>query len=306
MGGRYSFGPVPSRRLGRSLGVSIIPPKYCSYSCVYCQLGRTNRLSVTRRSFYDRKEILDDVADSARGQSFDYITFAGDGEPTLSTDLGWLLEGCATLGRTAVITNGSLLADSGVRAELGQADVVMPSLDAGDSKTFRSINRPHPRIDFGDMLEGLERLVSEGRTRVWVEVMLVAGVNDSIASLESLADALAKVSPERVFIGAPIRPPAEEWVRVPSSRNIMMAMEMLGAEDSTYSETGEFGWREFESAEEAILRTAGRHPLRLEQARSIEASFNSEVVDALIGSGRLAVREYGGRSFLVPAGREEG
>ncbi|MFC1561579.1 radical SAM protein [candidate division KSB1 bacterium] len=144
----YVFGPVPSRRLGRSLGVSPIPRKTCSYSCVYCQLGRTDALTVERKSFFDKQKIFDEISRCVTDSDCDYITFAGDGEPTLSTDLEWLIEKCRHSFNkpTAVLTNGSFLSDQDVRSGLMKADVVLPSLDAGNEELFKKINRPHKTI----------------------------------------------------------------------------------------------------------------------------------------------------------------
>ncbi len=150
----YTYGPVPSRRLGRSLGVSPIPPRTCSYSCVYCQLGRTTHLVTRKQSFYPKEDILSEIIRNAESSKPDYITFVGDGEPTLCADLGWLINQYKKRlpFPVAVITNGSLLFREDIRQDLMSADVVLPSLDAGSEEVFRRINRPHSEIRFDTML----------------------------------------------------------------------------------------------------------------------------------------------------------
>ena len=172
---RFIYGPVPSRRLGRSLGVSPIPRKTCTYSCVYCHLGPTTRLTVARESFFPKDEIYDEIASALPEADADYVTFSGDGEPTLCKDLGWLIRRCKADFDTpvAVITNGSLLSLPEVREELREADLVMPSLDAGSAGVFRQINRPERSLEFDTVIEGLVAFRNEYPGLIWLEVMLV-------------------------------------------------------------------------------------------------------------------------------------
>ena len=206
----YTYGPLPSRRLGRSLGVSLIPYKTCSYSCLYCQLGKTRPLQIQRKSFFPKEDILAEIENHVRRAKLDFITFAGDGEPTLSMDVGCLIRQCKDrFGKpVAVITNGSLLWDPKVRKDLQQADVVLPSLDAGDGKVFKTINRPHGEISFKTMLDGLITFASEYTGQLWLEVMLVYGINDTDQALYKIQDAVGKIKPNRLYIMTPIRPPA--------------------------------------------------------------------------------------------------
>lgn len=300
----YTYGPVPSRRLGRSLGVSPIPAKACSYTCIYCQLGRTTDLTSTRRSFFPKEDVLAEILLRGGESQFDYVTFAGDGEPTLSKDLGWLLRATAEQlnVRTAVITNGSLLSREDVRLDLMNANVVMPTLDAGNERTFRAVNRPHRSITFDLMLRGLTDFRREYRGQIWLEVMLVRGVNDSEEELLSLKRAADAVGPEQVYIVTPIRPPAEAWVAAPSPEAILTAQTLIGGAVPLVSqESGEFGLSEFSDARQAILETGSRHPLRQDQAREIESAFGiSGIVDQMLLSGELSRTEYRGTTYLLP------
>ncbi len=301
----YTYGPVPSRRLGRSLGVSPIPPKTCSYSCVYCQLGRTTHLRVERESFFPKEEILAEISEQLRNAEVDFITFVGDGEPTLSSDLGWLIRQCKERFHkpTAVITNGSLLFRPDVKQELLAADVVLPSLDAGTESLFRKIDRPHGQIDFRIMLDGLVHFRKEYSGELWLEVMLIAGINDTEAALRDIRKAVERISPNRLYIVTPIRPPAESWVQPPAPERILHAQEILGqAETIELQESGDFGLTAFTGAREALMEIGSRHPLRFEQGIGIENSFSETgTVNELLREKQLVKVEYHGTEYLLPA-----
>ncbi len=301
----YTFGPVPSRRLGRSLGVSPIPAKTCSYTCVYCQLGRTDHLQTARVSFFPRDEILAEIMQWAGQSDIDYITFVGDGEPTLCADLGWLIDrtrdGVAL--PVAVITNGSLLWSQEVRRDLMRADVVIPTLDAGNETTFKRINRPHRNISFNSMLQGQIDFRREYGGKFWLEVMLVSGVNDSTEELTSIRRAVDKIQPDRVYLLTPIRPPAESWVKPPNPERFIEAQNIIGgAIGMAELESGKFGLQEFRNAEEAIMEIGSRHPLRIDQAKSMEAHFSEPgTVEQLLTMQWLVRVEYEGKEYLLPA-----
>jgi wyosine [tRNA(Phe)-imidazoG37] synthetase (radical SAM superfamily) len=306
---KYIYGPVPSRRLGRSLGVSPIPRKTCSYSCVYCQLGRTNRLTATRESFFPKEEIYREIASSLPDAEADYVTFCGDGEPTLCKDLGWLIGRCKAEFDVpvAVITNGSLLSMPEVREDLSEADLVMPSLDAGSQAVFQRINRPHRSLDFDKALGGLIAFRNEYPGLIWLEVMLVAGVNDTPEALHDLKRALDQVKPDQVHLNVPIRPPAEKWVHVPPPESIRAAREILGrTHEITGYESGPFGTPHPGRPEQAILETCQRHPLREEQADEIARALGDpDAVESLVKAGTLKRVPYGGARYLIPAAPSE-
>jgi len=301
---KFTYGPVPSRRLGRSLGVSPIPVKTCTYSCVYCQLGRTTDLTDVRKSYYKKEDILEEILARAENSRFDYITFVGDGEPTLCKDLGWLIKETKKhlQARTAVITNGSIVSREDVRSELKYADVIIPTLDAGNEKTFRAVNRPHPKIRFSEMLKGLTDFRHEYSGQIWLEVMLVKGINDSEKELLSLARVVDMVAPDRVYVVTPIRPPAESWVEPPGPETIIMAQEIIGNTIAIVNrESGQFDYYGFADARQAILEIGSRHPLRRDQAAEIETAFGgSEVVDQMLRDRELIRTEYGGVIYLLP------
>jgi wyosine [tRNA(Phe)-imidazoG37] synthetase (radical SAM superfamily) len=299
------YGPVPSRRLGRSLGVSPIPRKVCTYSCVYCQLGPTVRPTLERRSYFPKEAIAEEIAAALPASGADYLTFAGDGEPTLCADLGWLVHWSKTelKARVAVLTNGSLLDRPEVRADLLEADVVLPSLDAGSAAVFRQINRPHPDLDYERMVEGLVAFRQAFPGLLWVEVMLVAGLNDSARALGDLKRVLDRVAPDRVNLMVPVRPPAERWVRAPSLSIIHAARETLGrVHEITAPEEGPFGIPGTKDPEGAIMDICLRHPLREEQAQQIERRVGAPgLVAALVARNQVSRVTYNGVPYLVAA-----
>jgi wyosine [tRNA(Phe)-imidazoG37] synthetase (radical SAM superfamily) len=278
----FTYGPVPSRRLGRSLGVSPIPPKTCSYSCVYCQLGRTKYLQIQRNSFYPKREIFSEIQKRSRKSKPDYITFVGDGEPTLCKDLGWLIR----------LT----------KQEIKLPAAVIPSLDAATEKTFRHINRPHGDISFNNVFKGLNNFRAEFSGQIWLEIMLVRGLNDSGVELMKIKQAIDMVKPDRVYLASPIRPPAEQWVVPAAPETIVKAQKILGsAEKITEKESGEFGVGEFTDARQAIMEICSRHPLRLDQAVTIERSFSmTGSVGQLIEEGRIIEVHYNDEQYLLP------
>lgn len=209
---KYIFGPVPSRRLGQSLGIDPVPLKTCNWNCVYCQLGRSIPLTNKRREYFTREDMIVEVeqtlASHEQGE-IDWVTFVGSGETTLHGSIGWLIRQVKLLTHlpVAVITNGSLLYLPEMRLELSPADAVLPSLDAGNVKLYRKINRPHPEVSFKRLIEGLVAFRKEYQGKLWVEVMLVRGINDTETALSEIAAMLKSIQPDEVHILQPTRPP---------------------------------------------------------------------------------------------------
>ena len=309
MGWKYVYGPVPSRRLGRSLGVNPIPAKTCNYSCVYCQLGRTHELTNRRERFYPPQDIAAEIREAVQlhGRELDYVTFVGEGEPTLCVDIGHLISETRNLCDVpiAVITNGSLLSMREVRAELSQSDVVMPSLDAGQGPTFRRINRPHGRIDLDAVVEGMSRFRDNFAGQLWVEVMLVRGVNDTQEELASIRSALDRVRPDRVFVNVPVRPPAESWVRAPEETAVSLAHSIL--EDAVVidaPESGTFSTGGFDDPVEAVVMIVRRHPMRRDQIAQtlnhLAPKALAETIEELLSTGAVRALQYRGETYYGP------
>jgi len=262
-------------------------------------------LQTKREGFFSKTDIFEEIIERSQSIKYDYLTFVGDGEPTLYQDLGWLIRKCKRTLRCpiAVITNGSLLFQSDVRRELLEADVVMPTLDAGNETTFRKVNRPHRSIEFSEMLLGQIDFRLEFSGQIWLEVMLVKGKNDTDNELLSIAEAVNDIQPDRVYITTPIRPPAEPWVEPPDITTILRAQEIIGgAVTVTELESGNFGLSEFASAKKAIIEIGSRHPLRIEQVTEIERSFSETgVVHRMLEEKELIQVEYCSQEYLLPS-----
>ena len=296
----YIFGPVPSRRLGQSLGIDTIPLKSCNWNCVYCQLGRTVPLNNNRGEYIPREEILVQVEEALSAHKpgeIDWVTFVGSGEPTLHAGLGWLIRKVKELAEfpVAVITNGSLLYLPEVRQELSAADAVLPSLDAGSATLYRQINRPHSDTTFERLVNGLIAFQREYKGKLWIEVMLVQGLNDSEKALRDIAEVLRRIRPDEVHINTPTRPPAETWVRPPDEAGLMRALAILGdIAKVVHPAEGTFNLGECDTFIEAVLGIITRHPMRQEELEKTLAQWAPDLKDAV-----LAELETGGQAQVV-------
>ncbi len=217
---KYIFGPVLSRRMGRSLGIDIIPFKTCTYDCVYCEQGRTTHLTACKKEYVPVEEVLAELKiflDS--GGTADYITLSGAGEPTLHKGLGDIIQGIKALTRLplAVITNGSLLWDAEVRNALHAADVVMPSLDAANEPCFRRIDRPVADVSFEKMVNGLIAFRDAFPNEIWLEIMLLDGISSDEKSVQEISALVRRIRPDRIQLNTVVRPPSESLAR-PVSR----------------------------------------------------------------------------------------
>ena len=302
------FGPVRSRRLGVSLGINNIPYKYCSYSCVYCQLGRTIELGVERRPFVEPDVLVDEVSRALEESGkVDFVTYVPDGEPTLDSNLGaeirlLKLELWVDI---AVLTNASLLWRRDVRLDLSGADLVSLKVDAASKGVWRRINRPHPSLDFDAVIRGLKEFASEYTGAIITETMLVRGINDDPSELRAIADIIASISPMSAYIMIPTRPPAEPWVRGADAEALALLHEELRSRGIS---------AELLMTDEPpppasprdpvkyILSTALVHPLRLDYARMLvrQAGLDPDrVIGELVLRGDVKVVEYRGEAFLI-------
>lgn len=310
----YVFGPVPSRRLGQSLGIDTIPLKTCNWNCVYCQLGRTVPLTNERQEYYPSADILAEVKAVLAGHQpgeIDWVTFVGSGEPTLHSNISWLIQEVKALTDlpVAVITNGSLLYLPEVRQALAQADVVMPSLDAGTAVLYRQLNRPHPEVTFDRLVEGMIAFRQEYAGKIWVEVMLVQGLNDTETALREIAAVLQRIRPDEVHINLPTRPPAEIWVRPSDEEGLLRARAILGdIATVVHPVEGEFDLSGFDTAVDAIIAIITRHPMRQEELERTLARWTpdrvQEALTDLADSGQAQVVErYGARFWSAAPSR---
>jgi len=305
-----AFGPVPSRRLGRSLGINNIPPKGCTYSCVYCQLGRTTKMRVERQAFYEPKEIARAVRDKVEkarrvGEAIDYLTFVPDGEPTLDLNLGREIDLLRPLGiKIAVITNASLIEREDVREALMKADWVSLKMDSVRGEIWRRINRPHGTLQLASILDGAVEFAKAFESELVTETMLVEGVNDDNDHIREAASFLARLRPATAYLAISTRPPAEEWVQPPGEEVINRAYQifsgridqveyLIGYEGNAFAFTG--------NVEEDLLSITAVHPMREEAVGEFLARAKADwpIVHNLVEQGQLIKTEYEGKRFYV-------
>jgi wyosine [tRNA(Phe)-imidazoG37] synthetase (radical SAM superfamily) len=308
----HVFGPVPSRRLGQSLGIDPIPLKTCNWNCVYCQLGHSVPLVNQRRNYFLPETILAEVQSALAAHHagpIDWITFVGSGEPTLHASLGLLIRQVKTLTDrpVAVITNGSLLFLPEVRQELSAADAVLPTLDAGTPQLYRKINRPHPDITFERLVAGLIAFRQMYRGQLWIEVMLVCGLNDTEQALRDIATIMRQIEPDQIHINLPTRPPAEPWVQPPDDEGLMRATAILGHTAHVVQPIeGTVDLGSGQHLTEAIVGIITRHPLREAELRQALAKWSpgqvEEALAELAASGQAQVIERYGTRFWGAAG----
>lgn len=279
---KYVYGPVPSRRMGLSIGISPIAKGHCNYSCIYCQLGRTRHMTNERKEYFDCKELIEEFKIYLKDDiEFDVITIVGEGEPLLYKGLGKLISQLKLLTDKpiAVITNGALLASHLVRKELKDADIVLPSLDASDEAMFKKINRPHGDIKFDEVIGGLKIFSKEYNGQLWIELMIIKDINDNKEFFLAFKDLLSEINYQKLYINSPVRPPAETFVEQASKEAIDEAISILGGisidkliSEGFYSET--------EDDYEAVLSIIKRHPMNQFEIKSfIEERGNSEPKD---------------------------
>jgi wyosine [tRNA(Phe)-imidazoG37] synthetase (radical SAM superfamily) len=304
------FGPVPSRRLGQSLGVNNVKAKTCSYSCVYCQLGRTEQLQTKREIFYNLDELLQELEDDLKElekkkEKVDYITFVADGEPTLDLNLGKALNRIKKFGiKTAVISNASLITEEKVREELKLADWVSLKVDAVSEKIWKEIDRPHGSLDLVQIQKGIEVFSREYRGELATETMLIQGINDQKEELKKIADFIKKLDTTDSYIAVPTRPPAEKFVQKAEPEKINMAYQifrsrnikteyLIGYEGNKFSSTGDL--------ENDLLNITAVHPLKQEAVAELIKKTESSwgTVKKLIKAEKIIETEYNGEKYYL-------
>jgi len=298
----YIYGPVPSRRLGRSLGVDLVPFKTCTYDCIYCQLGRTTNKTVQRKEWVPLDRVLAQLKAKLQRKP-DYITLAGSGEPTLHSRIGELIVRIKEVTDipVAVLTNGSLLWIPDVREALMAADLVVPSLDAGSGELFRYVNRPHTDIVFGKMLEGLARLREEYTGPYWLEVFLLSGVTTVEAQLNMLSHSIKLIGPDKVQLNTVTRPPAEEYAEpVPRERLEQIAGQVSDIAEVVAAFPHEEATGSLRSNHEDIVNLLKRRPCSEQDIAAglgIHVNEVAKQVDRLVSEGRVRTMRYHGTLY---------
>jgi wyosine [tRNA(Phe)-imidazoG37] synthetase (radical SAM superfamily) len=305
-----AFGPVPSRRLGRSLGINNVAAKTCSYDCVYCQVGPTTLKRVEPLGFVSPRQVREAVATQLQKlgrvhAGVDYLTFVPDGEPTLDPALGDTIDALRGFGiPIAVVTNATLLWRQEVRARMNRADLVSIKVDSVDEAGWRRINRPHPDLDLDAILQGI-RTFADGYTGTLIsETMLLAGINDGTASLTAVADFLAEIAPRTAYLAVPVRPTNVAGIRGSDEAALIRAHALFAArlaevELLTGHETGEFAHTGDARAD--LLAIAAVHPMRETAVRRLLAEDGADwsLVGELISAGELQAVDYQGERFYL-------
>jgi len=295
----HVYGPVPSRRLGRSLGVDLIPFKVCSFDCISCQLGPTTTKTIERQDYVPVDDLIEQVrAALATGGQPDYITLAGSGEPTLHVYLDEIIRRIKKLSDipVALLTNGSLFYREGVRRDTVLADVVLPSLDAPDAALFERINRPHPSIEFERLVEGLEQFRKDYTGQIWLEVFLLAGLNDGEAEIARFNAQIERIHPDKIHLNTTVRPAADPGaLRVPPE-DMARICELFGARASVAADFEDIHvWRKPAVTRSHILEMLKRRPCTLgDIAGGLGVNRNEALkhIDALLAQRQIRVKRH--------------
>jgi len=293
---KYIFGPVPSRRLGISLGIDLLREKICTLNCIYCECGKTNVLTISREEFVPLKDVISEIDDYfSEFDKPDYVTFSGSGEPTLHTGIGKLIDHLKDNYDVpvAVLTNGTLLSDPLVRKELFKADLVIPSLDSARDISFKKINRPHKSIKITQYIQGIADFRKEYSGNIWLEVFIIPGINDSEEDLIALKKAIVKINPNRIQLNSMDRPGAVPNLPKATNQELMHIVHFWGLNNVEI--IAEFTKREQISSyntnkEEAILETISRRPCTLQDLEHLTGLHKNEVnkyLDVLEAAGKV-------------------
>lgn len=302
----YLFGPVPSRRLGRSLGVDLVPLKTCSYDCIYCQLGRTTRKTTERKEWVPLDAVLSELEGKLSLQP-DYITLSGSGEPTLYSRLDELIDHIKDMTNipVAVLTNGSLFWQEDVRQQLAAADLVMPSLDAGDPTAFHLVNRPHESVTFEQMLSGLIAFRQCYRGQYWLEVLLVGAFTDFEPELAAIRACVSRIQPDRVLLGTVTRPPAEDYaLAVPHERLLKLAATFSPPAEVLEDLHNSSQVQQFSASRDDILGLLARRPCTIDDIAAGLRMHRIEVlkyVELMVADGLIGFRACGSEQVYCVA-----
>lgn len=301
---RHVFGPVPSRRLGFSLGVDLVVPKTCSMDCIYCELGPTTDRTVCRSCPVDVDEVLRELGSVLRERPrVDYVTLSGSGEPTLNSRLDDVIRGIrrATDARVAVLTNASIMTDPAVSSALDLADVVLPSLDAVSPDAFERVNRPHPSLDPAAIVRAIAAFSRSSKAEVWLESVFVSGVNDDDCEVDLLRAAIETIAPERVHVNTVVRPPAVPGTLPVSPGALAAIARKLGPRAEVIATPAASGQRQMSrDADDAVVAMAARRPITVDDVATALGTSHADagrILARLVEKGLLTLVPHGGKLY---------
>ncbi len=298
---QYLYGPVPSRRLGRSLGIDLVPHKICTYDCIYCQIGKTTEKTVVRKEYVPVREILEEVERFLREEtsSTDVLSLTGSGEPTLHSQIRSVIEGIKAITSipVAVITNGSLLYEEEVRQDLLRADLVLPSLDAVSSEVFTKINRPGKGLSVEKVIEGLVEFRKVYKGQIWLEILFCKGVNDGKEELLRMKKVVDRIRPDRIHLNTVVRPPFEKWACPLDQKEMEEIRVFFGEKAEIISAFNRHPPAVTErDVKEEILKILKRRPLSftdLSKAMGIRENEIEKYIQPLVSEGKIHARVFG-------------
>ncbi len=298
---RYLYGPVPSRRLGRSLGIDLVPHKICTYGCIYCQIGKTTEKTLTRKEYVPVKEIIEEVRQFLKGgtSAVDHLSLTGSGEPTLHSKIDFVIREIKAITSipVAVITNGSLFYEEKVRENVLQADVVLPSLDAASAEVFEKINRPRSGISIDQVIQGMVEFRRGYKGQIWLEILFCKGVNDSPGELLLMKKAIDRIQPDLIHLNTVVRHPFERWAVPLNQKEMEEIRTYFGEKASVVSEFDRHPPAITErDIKEEILEILKRRPLSLKdlsKGMGIQESEMANYIRPLVSEGKIHARSFG-------------
>jgi len=302
---RHLYGPVPSRRLGRSLGIDLVPHKICTYDCIYCQIGKTTKKALTRKEYVPVKEIIEEVKQFLKEgtSSIDHLSLTGSGEPTLHSEIRSVIEEIKAITSipVAVITNGSLLYEEEVRQDLLRADLVLPSLDAVSSEIFVKINRPRPGFSIEKVIEGLIEFRKVYKGQILLEILFCKDVNDGKEELLRMKKTVDRIQPDRIHLNTVVRPPSEKWAVPLNQKEMEEIRAFFGEKAEIISEFDRHPPMAPErDIKEEMLRILKRRPLSLtdlSRGMGIREDEIEKYIQPLVSEGKIHARMFGGSIY---------
>ena len=301
----YIFGPVPSRRLGFSLGVDLVPLKVCSLDCIYCQIGKTTHKTVARKEYVSCEKILAELEKVLIGsKTIDYITLSGSGEPTLNSKIGEIIRKIKEMTSipVALLTNATLLTDDTLKKDLLLADLVIPSLDAAAQDVFEKVNRPCASLKIENIIKGIIDFKKIYKGKMWLEIMLIKDINESEDELNALKSAVERIKPDKIQLNTPVRPPCELWVKTLSASKLIKIKKFFGNKCEIIADFNRKGHKAYlKDVEEEILTLISRRPVTCKDMSSSLGLHINEVikyVDELERQKKISLTIYQGKRYF--------